>query len=869
MWKWRRKREREFSAELESHLNMHIADNMRAGMSAEEARRTALVALGGVQQTRERYRDAFAFAWLDALLKDFQFGFRTMRRSAGFTMLAVVTLAVGIASTNTAFTIVNTVMLRDLPFDEADRLVDVGIVEPDEGDTSLSYADFLDWQRSVRTFEGLSAFQTGNMNVSDDDIAPDRFLGSFVSANAFALLRVRPALGRDFLADEDRSDASGVVILSDRVWKRRYGGDSGILGRTVRIDAQPVTVIGVMPPSWEFPLTTALWRPLGQSRGLAMRRDDRNLAVFGRLADGVGTADAAAELNAIAANLARAFPETNAGTRAQVDRFRPGIGGPLTIVFGALMTAVGLLLLVSCANVANLLLARSLQRSREVSIRAAMGATRWRVVRQLLIESVMLATAAGLVALPLSLAATQLFSRLAEQIDTPFWMDFSMDATVFIFLCVVCLGTAIVFGLAPALHLSRASAQDVLKKSAGRTGTAGVWTHRWSGALIVAEVVLTVVLITGAVGMMRHLSLEMSVRHQIDTPRLLTMSLRLPGQKYSTERERSEFYRRLEERLVATHNIPSITVAETAPFVRGDRRRISVDGDTPTDSARLPVAEVLTVGARYFETVGLRVLRGRPLANDDAAAGREGVVVDQVFADRFFRGRDPVGLPFTLVADPATARRVTIVGVAQPLKRANLEESIPVVYLPYLADPTPSIVLLVRMETEAQTSALATALREEVRALDPDLPLFDIRTLDELLNWMMWLNRIFGGMFTIFAGIAVVVATVGIYGVVSYTMTQRTQEIGIRVALGAPMSRLWWAMMRGKAAQIAIGLALGVLAAFVLLGLMGGLLVGRFGQDPVTLAASGGFLLIVSIISMLGPIWRATSGSPVDALRYE
>ncbi|MEO5740942.1 MAG: ABC transporter permease, partial [Vicinamibacterales bacterium] len=391
--------EKDLSAELQSHLDLHIADNIRAGMTPEEARRQALVALGGVEQTKERYRDAFGFAWLEALLKDVQFDFRTMRRSSGFTMLVVVMLAVGIAATNTAFTLVNTVLIRDLPFDAPDRLVAIGITDTGGDNSGLSYADFLDWEGATQSFEGIAALHTRTMNVSDADRAPERFLGSYTSARTFRLLRVQPALGRDFTADENSDGGPSVVILSHRVWKDRYAGDSAILGRQIRVNGQPSIVVGVMPEGMEFPTNSALWQPLPMMRGLA--RQDRNvrpLGAFGRLKDGVSARAANSELNVMTAALERDFSKTNSGTRAQVERFRPGIGRPWLVIFGALMAAVGLLLLVSCANVANLLLARSVQRSREVAIRASLGATRTRIVRQLLIESVTLAAVAGLVA---------------------------------------------------------------------------------------------------------------------------------------------------------------------------------------------------------------------------------------------------------------------------------------------------------------------------------------------------------------------------------------------------------------------------------------------------------------------------------------
>jgi putative ABC transport system permease protein len=863
----RRNTERELDDELQSHLEMHTADNVRAGMSQEEARRRALVALGGVQQTRERYRDAFGLAWLEAILRDVQFGLRAMRRSAGFTVLAIVTLAVGLAATNTAFTIVNAVMIRDLPFDASDRLVDLGIIDPQDGDSSVSYTDFKDWERSTRSFVGLAAVQSGTMNVSDDDLAPERFFGSYVSARTFRLLHIQPVFGRDFAVDDDHAGAPPVVILAYRAWKDRYQGDPGILGRTIRVNAQPATVIGVMPEGMEFPTNSALWQPLAMMRGLTSQpRDSRTLGVFGRLADGVSVPEATAELNSIAAALARDFPQTNSGTRARINRLRPGIGAPWVVIFSALMAAVGLLLLVSCANAANLLLARSIQRAREVSIRTSLGATRWRIVRQLLIESVMLAAGAGLVALPLSVAAMRLFVRLTDQIGRPFWMDFSMDAMVFVFLSGVCLGTAIVFGLAPALHLSRAGANDVLKESSGRSGSAGKWTRRWSDALVVAEVVLTVVLLVGAVSMMRHLAAEAGVNPDLDTSRLLTMTLRLPNEKYPTQKDRSAFYQRLEERLHSIQSVSPVALAVSPPLMGGGRREVSIDGRIPPDGQRLPSVERVGIGSRYFETLGLRSIRGRTLTNDDALPGREAVMVNQRFAERFFPAVDPIGRRVTLLADGTSPQRVMIVGIAPDLL-ADLSQVEPVVYLPYLVESGASLALVARSEKGVE--ATAGMLRSLVRSIDSDLPVFDVRTLGETLDYLLWVNRVFGGMFAIFAGIAIVIATVGIYSVVSYTTGLKTQEIGIRLALGAPRPRLWWTMMRAKVVQVGVGLALGVVAAFILLGLMGGLLVGRFGQDPVTFAAAAVFLLLISLIAMVWPIVRATAGNPVSALRYE
>ncbi len=861
------RRRSDFDAELESHLDLHIADNIRAGMTPDDARRNALVALGGVEPTRERYRDALRAGWLDSLVKDVQFGVRTLYRNAGFTTLAIVTLALGIAATNTAFTIVNTVLLRDLPFGDPARIVSVGIYDPGE-DPHLSYLDFRDWERSARSFERLAAFGQANVSVGEADRSPEQINAGYVSAGTFGVLRARPVLGRDFANGDDREGAVPVVMLSYSLWKSRYAGDPAILGRTIRVNAQPATVIGVMPEGFDFPFQTQIWQPLAMVRDLTQEpRSSRWLQGLGRLGSGVSVQQAAEELNSINAAIRTDFPDDgNRDTRAEVVRFRPGIGAPWYVILGALMTAVGLLLLVSCANVANLLLARSLQRAREVAIRASLGATRWRVVRQLLVESVMLSIMAGVLALPLSMAGIKLLLVFVDEIGKPMWMDFSMDRTVFGFLALMCVGTGVLFGVVPAFHVSRRSGSEMLKQAPNRTGTAGLWLRRWTGALVVIEVVLTVVLVTGAMSMMRHLVAETRMGRLIETSGLLTLQLFLPVEKFATPEAMTAFFRRLDDRLAAQRN-GTAAVADIRPLMGGRDQRVSLDGRAPIAGETLPSAQTVGIGPRYFEVLGIRLLRGRVLVHDDGEPGRNAVVVNIRFVEAFLPGADPLGRTFSLVDADNKLQRVTIVGVAPTLRHDAMSRPVPVVYLPYSLSPNPTLVLLAR--SESSSAATTARLREEVRTLDADLPLFDIRTLENVVSELLWVNRVFGGMFAIFAGMALVIATVGIYGVVAFTTAQRTQEIGIRMALGAPRGHLWWTMMRSKIVQLGCGLVAGVIAAILLIRLMGGMLVGQFGQDPVTLALSAGFLLAVALLAMLIPIRRATSGSPVAALRYE
>jgi putative ABC transport system permease protein len=849
----------------------HIWNSKRPHISVRVCHRRKRVgwqcsSLGPLQVSRRATGISGGFLFLEQLAQDVRYGFRGLRRNPGFAATAVLTLSVGIAATNTAFTIVNTVLIRDLPFPSADRIFQLGVRRASDAMPLSSYPDFRDWERVNTTFEGLAAFEQTVMSVSDQERAAEQVEGTYISGGTFRVLKTHPIIGRDFVAADDRPGAPKVTILANRLWRQRYAGDPSIVGQTIRVNAQPSTVIGVMPDGFEFPFNTMVWVPLAAMPDLAARpRDNRFLQTIGRLKEGISPAAAADALNAINATIQRDHVATNAPMRIDVQRFRPGIGWQWYVVFGALMTAVGLLLFVSCANVATLQLARSLQRAREVSIRASLGATRFRIVRQLVVESVVLALVAGVIGLALSAAAMRSFVSVVDELGKPFWMNFSIDSTVFVFFAAICVATGLLFGIVPALNVSSLSPNEVLKAASSRTTTTGRLTQRFNTGIVVAEIIVTTVLLAGAISMMRHFAEELSGRHRIDTLHVLVMNLRLPTATYPTDKERAAFYQRLDERLASLPGIPSIAISSNIPFFNGVRRKVSLDGQVPTDGSQLPTAQIVRVGARYFETVGLPLLSGRPLTNADAAAGRVGAVIDERFARTFFQDGHPIGREVTFFTDGGSPQRVTIVGVA-PTLRATSTETSPMAYVPYLSNAVPGISLLVRSNDHPSVTA---RLREEVKALDADLPLWDIRPLDEAVRRLLWVNRVFGGMFVAFAGIAVILAIVGIYGVVAYTMSQRTQEIGIRMALGASTSRLWWTMIRPKVIQIGIGIVVGTASAFMLLGLMGGLLVGRFGQDRSTLSAGAVLLLVVAVLSMLWPVWRAASTNPVRSLRYE
>ena len=810
-----------------------------------------------------------------SLLQDLRFAIRLLVKDRWFTAVAVVALALGIGVNSTVFTLVNAVLIRGLPFDEPDRIMALGTLDAHNRDRMSSYLDFEDWRTGTRAFAGLAAFSPQTMNVSDEGRAPERFGGPYISANAFALVGERPIIGRDFRPDDDRPGAAPVVLLGNGIWKNRYGSDPTIVGRTVKVNELPATVIGVMPEGFKFPSRADLWMPLVHLPGLAeQKRDARSLEVFGRLANGVTPAQARAELNAVATRLGHDFPATNKDITPSVMTFNERYNcGPIKLVFLSLMGAVGFVLLIACANVANLLLARSANRSREISVRVSLGATRTRIIRQLLVESVLLAIIGGLLGLGLSTIGIRLFDAAVADVGKPYWIQFTFDGRVFAFLAAICLGTGIIFGLAPALHVSRTDINEVLKEG-GRSGS-GLRARRWTSTLIVVELALTLVLLSGAGFMMRSLLVIYQRDAGVETAHVLTMRLQLPDRKYPTPEARRDFYQRLDERLAALGNVQAASIASNPPLGGGTARQLVVEGREVKAGEQPQTVTQVLIGSRYLETAGLQLSRGRAFDALDGTAGHEAAIVNQRFVAMHFAGEDPIGRRIQLTAEPSPMAPpappivATIVGIAPTVRQRNFQEALPnpVVYVPLRAR-APAFALLM-LRTAGDPAALTASVREEVRAIDPDLPLFGIMTLDAALAEGRWQYKVFGTMFGVFALIALTLSAVGLYAVTAYSVSQRTQEIGVRMALGARAPQVWWLVLRSALLQLAIGLGLGIGGAVGVARLLQSILVQSGTRDSTTLALIAALLAFVSLAACFLPARRATRLDPVNALRYE
>lgn len=821
------------------------------------------------------------------LAQDLRFAVRLLWRDRWFAVAAIVALSLGIGVNTTVFTFVNAVLLRDLPFPDAHQIMYVGTRVPPRWNVgTVSYPDYADWKAQTTTFADLGAYTQGTMNVSEAGKLPERYAGAWVTANTFRILRQSLLLGRDFRADDDRAGAEPVVILGYGMWQARYGGDRSVLGRVIRINEVPAIIIGVMPEGMKFPVSAELWQPLVRTAEREPRRA-RIINVFGRLRDGVGRDEAQADLSAIALRLAEQYPDTNKDpeTKRPLDaalmtfneRYN---GAEIRLVFLALMGAVTFVLLIACANVANLLLARSVHRAREIAVRVSLGASRWRIVRQLLVESVLLGVLSGAVGLLLSLVGVRLFDQAVADFGKPYWIRFTMDLRVYGFLAAVCVATGIIFGLAPALHVSKTNVTEVLKEGGGRGGGGGARARRLTGALVIAEIVFTLVLLTGAGLMIRSFLKLYRLDLGVETERVLTMRLLLPEAKYPTPAHRVAFEERLAERMSGAPDVMAMSVASTLPTAGAMLRPIEIDTHPLSPGERPAEVSVLSVGDRYFEALDVRPLGGRTFLASDGRPGAEAVVVNGRFASQWFGATNPVGhrVRFLEGAEPnrTPGPSMTIVGVTPAIRQRAFFEPDPdaVVYVPYRQAAERGMSIVVR--SRGEPGPLAARVRETLQTIDPDLPVFGVMTLEAFLAQQRWPFRIFGSLFAIFALIALALAAVGIYAVTAYSVVQRTQEIGVRMALGAPAAHVSWTILRQGVLRLAVGIVIGLGGAYLVGSALDGtfsggdrLLAQTSGTDPLTWGAVLVVLAGVTIAACLIPARRASRLDPVAALRME
>src|SRR4051812_938819 len=742
----------------------------------------------------------------------------------------------------------------------------------------MSYPDFRDWQAETRTFSTLSAASSGGVSLSGDNVAPQQASSASTTANTFAMLVQQPLMGRDFTPADEQPGAERVTIIGYKLWKSRYAEDRNVLGRTVRIDGVPSTIVGVMPDGMEFPNNTELWVPLLPT-GDTLKRSNHFLTVFGRMRPDASLKQAQAEFDGISGRLASAYPETNKNfPRAMVQTFNDRFnGGQIRAVFLSLLGAVGFVLLIACANVANLLLSRSVHRSREIAVRIALGATRWRVIRQLLIESVCLGLISGVIALGIAIVGVRLFSAAVADTGKPYWIQFTMDYTVFAYLAGICVLTGVLFGLAPALQVTKTNVNDVLKE--GGRGNAGTVRARWlTGTMVVIELALTLVLLVGAGLMMRSFLKLYTLDIGIQTANLMNMRMTLPEAKYKTPEARRAFYDRLQEKLSSIAGVESSTLSTAVPPFGSTRRDLEIEGAPPRGPEdKAPRVASIGITPAFFQTMGVQLLRGRPLTAADGDPGLDNVIINDKLAAELFKGEDPIGRRLRFAqgqARPGTPPPPvpvwrTIVGISPTIRHSPPQQGLSqaAVYVPIRTEAPAFVNLMVR--SRLAPGSVVSAVRAEMQALDPDQPVSQIRTFDDMMKQQMWAYQVFGGLFAIFAGIALVMSAVGLYGVMAYSVTQRTAELGVRMALGAGSGSLIWLIFRRGLWQMGIGLGLGLAAAFAVSRVLQTLLVDITATDPVTFGTIPVLLAAVATAACLIPARRATRVDPLVALRAD
>ncbi len=801
------------------------------------------------------------------MLRDLRFALRLLWAQRWFSAAIVVTLALGIGANTTVFTLVNAVLFKPLPFPGGERLVTVRNQRLNDANDQppVSYPDFRDYRAGSTSFERLEAFAGEGAVLSEHDTPPERYRMGRVSAGMLDMLHTQPVLGRGFRSGDDQPGAAPVVLIGHRIWRDRYASSPDVVGRSVRVNEQPATLIGVMPEGFRFPNQEDLWMPLVPTEKLE-KRDQRSLMLIGVLNPGTTTTAAAADLGVIASRLETEFPETNKGIGIDLKTFQERFnGGKIQLVFTLMMAAVGLVLLIACANVANMMLGRALDRRREVSVRAALGASRWRIIRQLLTESVVLSVAGGVLGLALAVLGARAFDQAVANVGKPYWIDFSMNYVVFGYFAAVAIGSGLLFGLAPALQSSRVDLNRALKDG-GRSGS-GVRGGRLSAALVVVQFTLAVVLLAAAGLFIRGFLEHQSLNAFVPSDRILVADFLLPG-RYDTDDAKVRF----EEKLLASlGSVPGVSAAALVsnPPGEGSRdRRIDIEGEPPATAAERPSASSVVQSPGYFSLIGLPLLSGRDFDQRDGTQGHEAAVVSRQFAERFWPHEPALGKRFRFHDDDEPGPWITVIGLCGDIVQdADELNPLPLLFVPFRQEAPSFLQVVVR--TPGNPAALASDVRRQVQQLDQDLPLFDVATLHQRQEHSRWYLRVFGTLFFVFALIALLMAAVGIYAVMAQATGRRRQEIALRMALGATAANILRLVLGRGLLQLGVGLTLGMAGAFAATRLLGTLLFRVSPTDPAVFVAVPLLLVAVGLFACWLPARRAAALQPARALRTE
>ena len=805
------------------------------------------------------------------MLQDFRFALRTLIKNPAFTIAAVLCLALGIGVNATIFSCVRALLLRPFPYRDPDALVAIGESSPKRGwhMNSVSYPNFRSWQADNRALSSVGLYTGASFNLASGDGA-DYVQGGTVSWTMFHTLGIVPVIGRDFREEEDRVGAPKVIILSDRIWHDRFSGRPDAVGRTITVNGVPYTVIGVMPPHFEFPQAAGAWTTM-QTDPLN-NRGNHSWQVMGRLKPGVTIDQARGDLGRIAAQLEAQYPGSNTGWGVDVETIRDQQVGDIKPVLMIMMASVGFVLLIACANVANLLLARAAARSKEMAVRVALGANSWRVVRQMLTESILVALVGAVLGVAFAYAFLQ-WIKASILGGVPFWMQFTIDGQVLLFTTAVAVGTGVLFGLAPALQSARPNLNETLRDAGARGSSAGRSRQRLRSSLVVGEVALSLVLLVGAALLIRSFLGMQSVKPGFDPSNLLTMRVTLNGPAYDSMYKRFAFLDRFLTRLNGQPGIVSASITNNIPLGGSNNNSFfDVEGqDTKLGSE--PLLEIRWVSPRYLETLRIPLVLGRMFTQqewaDSGVTGRV-AVINQYMAQKFWQNpQNAIGKRFKFGSANDTSHRwITIIGVAADIKHKQLTSQPDLQgYMPYRQGGWNSTAIVVRtlVDPTRATGTVLAALKQG----DPLLPAYRVLSMDANIAQSYWQQALYGKMFGVFAGIALVLAAVGVYGVISYAVSQRTQEIGVRVALGAQRGDVLRLIVGHGALLGAIGIAIGLVGALAVTRFLRTMLFGVSPFDPASFAGVSALLTAIALLASYLPARRAARVDPVEALRYD
>lgn len=854
--------DRELEEEMKFHLEMQMGEIPSEDGSSEEMRYEAQRRFGNRTLIQEASREMWSWRILETLAQDIRYGARMMWKHKGFTAIAVVTLAIGVGANSSIFSVVNAALLRKLPYD-ASRLAAVESINPQSNSKMgmTSPADFWDWKEQSRSFEQLAGYSGRGVNLKEEERV-ESVPGAFVSINFFDVFQARPALGRAFLQEDEETGAAQSIVLSHRFWQRRFGGDPGVVGRTLKTTEGSVTVIGVMPPGFVYPKYAQVWTPMERRNGEMQRRGARYYNVVGRMKSGETAGSVEAEMKTVAARLAEQHPKENQSWSVRVTPWRDYLVKDAKTSVLILAGAVGLVLLIACVNIANLLMARTTSRGRELAIRLALGATRMRLLRQLLVESVLLAMVGGLFGLMIAYLGVEALTGLLPEAKASFESlnemrdEIRIDRGVLFFTLAITLFSGLFFGLFPGWQATRPDRQDQIKEGFQKSGPA---RGRLSNALVILEIALALTLLAGA-GLLANSFLRMQrVDLGYNPGRLMTMGIPTPGG------DKARYLAQVQERIEAIPGVESAAVM-SALTLGGLNFPFNVEG-RPLKNGDETVA-YSAVSPSYFRTLGLSVKAGRVFHDRDTPETPPAAIINETLARQYFPGEDPIGEKIIL---NYLGQRLTkeIVGVVSDAKqREPSQATLPEILVPFAQLPWFGGVALVRSATE-DPLALKSAIQQAIWSINRTAPESTPETFEQILSTQVAEPRLYALLLTIFAAAALLLAAVGIYGVMAYAVTQRTREIGVRMALGAKRSAVLTLVLGQGMKLVALGLALGLVASFSLTRLMKGLLFGVSATDAGTFTGISVLLALSALIACYLPARRATKIDPMTALRSE